>query len=122
MDVVEDGVGTFVSDTVFVFSVIKIEGAGELDIVAGALDIVAGALDVVATRLDVVAELAREVDVVEEDEVGMFVIETVFDFFVAEIEGAGELYFVAELAGLSPLAAMAKVTLKLSLRMTSRYA
>ena len=71
----------------FVF-VIEIEGAGELD---------------------VVAEPAREVDVVEEDGVGTFVSETVFDCFVIE------LYVVAELAGLSPLAAMAEVTLKLLL-------
>ena len=87
VDIVEeDGVvGTFVFGTVF-------EGAGELD---------------------VVAEPAREGDVVEEDGVGMFV--SVFEFFVIEIEGAGELYFVAELAGLSPLAAMAEVTLNLSL-------
>ena len=71
----------------FVF-VIEIEGAGELD---------------------VVAEPAREVDVVEEDGVGTFVSEIVFDFFVIE------LYVVAELAGLSPLAAMAEVMLKLLL-------
>ena len=89
VDVVEeDGVGMFVFGTVFEFSVIEIEGAGELD---------------------VVAEPAREVDVVEEDGVGAFVSETVFDFFVIE------LYVVAELAGLSPLAAMAEVTLKLLL-------
>lgn len=129
MDVVEDGVGTFVSDTVFVFSVIKLEGAGELNVVdaelgvvAGELDVVAGELDVVAGKPDVVAEPAREGDVVEEDGVGMFVFRTVLDFFVREIEGDGELYLVAELAGFSPLAAMAEVMLKLSFRITSRYA
>lgn len=47
---------------------------------------------------------AGEVDVVEEDGVGTFVFGNVFELFVIEIEGAGELDFVAELAGLSPLA------------------
>jgi hypothetical protein len=56
--------------------------------------------------------VAGGVDVVEgSDGVGTFVFGTVSEFFVIEIEGD----FVAELAGLSPLAAMAEAMLKLSL-------